>query len=59
MLNPTEHAVGQTLYLETTHDGSNFELEQKIMFPFIWLLWWLIGHIRDWREVKKLRALSV
>ncbi len=31
VLNPTEHAVGLTLYLEPTYDGSNFELEQKII----------------------------
>ena len=31
VLNPTEHAVGLTLYLEPNYDGSNFELEQKII----------------------------
>ena len=31
VLNPAEHSVGLTLYLEPTYDGENFELEQKII----------------------------
>ena len=31
ILNPTEHAVGLTLYLEPSYDGKNAELEQKII----------------------------
>ena len=31
VLNPAEHPVGLTLYLEPTYDGENFELEQKII----------------------------
>ena len=31
VLNPADHAVGLTLYLEPTYDGSNFELEQKLI----------------------------
>ena len=31
VLNPAEHAVGLSLYLEPTYDGKNAELEQKII----------------------------
>ena len=31
LLNPAEHAIGLTLYLEPTFSGDEFELEQKII----------------------------
>ena len=53
VLNPAEHAVGLSLYLEPTYDGENFELEQKIILgqrhgDWKWAL--NLTHATEWAE---------
>jgi len=53
VLNPTEHAVGLTLYLEPTCDGSDFELEQKIILGQRhgdWKWAFNISHATEWKN---------
>lgn len=53
ILNPAEHAVGLTLYLEPTYDGENAELEQKIILGQHHGDWkWAVNltHATEWRE---------
>lgn len=53
VLNPAEHAVGLSLYLEPTYDGENFELEQKIILgqrhgDWKWAL--NLTHATEWTD---------
>jgi hypothetical protein len=53
LLNPAEHAVGLSLYLEPTYDGENAELEQKIILgqrcgDWKWAL--NLTHATEWRN---------
>jgi hypothetical protein len=51
LLNPAEHAIGLTLYLETTYSGGEAEIEEKIIFgqrcgDWKWAL--NITHATEW-----------
>ena len=53
ILNPADHKVGLTLYLEPTYDGRNAELEQKIILgqrcgDWKWAL--NLTHATEWRN---------
>lgn len=53
LLNPTEHAVGLSFYLEPTWDGVNFELEQKILIGQRYGDWrWALNltHATEWED---------
>ena len=53
VLNPAEHAVGLSLYLEPTYDGENFELEQKIILGQRYGDWkWALNltHATEWSD---------
>ena len=53
LLNPTEHAVGLSLYLEPTWDGENFELEEKILIGQRYDKWrWALNftHATEWKD---------
>jgi hypothetical protein len=53
ILNPAEHVVGLTLYLEPTYDGKNFELEQKIILGQRYGDWkWALNlvHATEWED---------
>lgn len=51
VLDPADHAVGLTLYLEPTFDGQNAELEQKIILGQTHGAWkWAVNlsHATEW-----------
>ena len=53
LLNPNEHAIGLTLYLEPTYNGKNAELEQKIILGQRIGDWkWAVNltHATEWRD---------
>lgn len=53
LLNPAEHAVGLTLYLEPTFGGDEAELEQKIIFGQRYGDWkWALNlsHATEWAD---------
>lgn len=53
VLDPRDHAVGLTLYLEPTYDGKNAELEQKIIFGQRFGNWkWALNltHATEWQN---------
>jgi hypothetical protein len=53
VLNPAEHCVGLTLYLEPTYDGENAELEQKIIIGQRYGNWkWALNlvHATEWED---------
>jgi len=53
VLNPAEHAVGLTFYLEPTYDGENFELEQKLILGQRHGDWkWALNlvHATEWED---------
>jgi len=53
ILNPADHAVGLTLYLEPSYDGQNAELEQKIILGQRIGDWkWAVNltHATEWSE---------
>lgn len=53
VLDPVDHAVGLTLYLEPTYDGNNDELEQKIIIGQRHGDWkWAVNltHATEWPE---------
>jgi hypothetical protein len=53
VLDPRDHAVGLTLYLEPTYDGKNAELEQKIILGQSFGKWkWALNltHATEWRN---------
>ena len=53
VLNPADHAVGLSLYLEPTFDGENFELEEKIILGQRYGDWkWALNltHATEWTD---------
>ena len=53
VINPADHGVGLTLYLEPTYDGDNFELEQKIILGQRYGDWkWALNltHATEWED---------
>ena len=53
VLDPRDHAVGLTVYLEPTYDGKNAELEQKIILGQRFGNWkWAVNltHATEWRN---------
>jgi hypothetical protein len=53
VLNPVEHAVGLTLYLEPRYSGDQFELEQKIILGQTHGDWkWALNltHATEWED---------
>src|SRR6267143_616799 len=53
VVNPADHWVGLTLYLEPTYDGDNFELEQKIILGQRYGDWkWALNltHATEWKD---------
>ena len=53
VLNPTEHAIGLALYLEPTYNGTDFELEQKLILGQRHGAWrWALNltHATEWQN---------
>jgi hypothetical protein len=62
VLNPADHAVGLSLYLEPAYDGKNFELEQKIILGQRHGDWkWAVNltHATEWTDYFRQREGEV